>query len=182
MKSFSFRILKAWPLVFWLPNYCWEALIHFLKKKFTLEWVKFFVHKFYLSTASLRNFNAFCFLFFSVCLFFSFLLWELVGSFLEVPRPLNCLDDMLWCRSSLTHCAVFLVGNFSLEIVVLGIFLKLFCRWFHPLYFYSSFLQGFLLLSCWVSCGCPLIFFIFCFLSSHCLLFYFLGYFLKFTF
>ena len=100
-----------------------------------------------------------CFLVYAF--FFLFLpFWELVGSSLEVPRPLNFLDDMLWCRSSITPCAVFLVGNFSLENVVLGIFLKLFCRWFHPLYFYSSFLQGFLLLSCWVSCGCPLIFYL----------------------
>ena len=59
--------------------------------------------------------------------FFFLPFWELVGSALEVPRPLNCLDDMLWCRSSLTHCAVFLVGNFSLESVVLGLFLKLCC-------------------------------------------------------
>lgn len=144
--------------------------------------MNFFLHKFFLSTTSLRNFNAFCFLFFSICLFFFFLLWELVGSSLEVPRPLNFLDDMLWCRSSITHCAVFLVGNFSLETVVLGIFLKLFCRWFHPLYFYSSFLQGFLLLSCWVSCGCPLIFLSFVSFLLIVFLLYFLGYFLKFTF
>lgn len=137
MKSFSFRILKAWL-------HCLLTSSVTIEKPYSDTWSCVCGLLFLsLETCGILSW------------FLGFRIFLMIGLGIGLESLRCCVlsrQFQCWC-----WCAV-----------VLGIFLKLFCRWFHLLYFYSLFLLGFPLLVYWVSCACLLILLFFVSFLSFC--------------
>lgn len=136
MKSFSFRILKAWL-------HCLLTSSVTIEKPYSDTW-SFVCGLLFLSLETCGILSW----------FLGFRIFLMIGLGIGLESLRCCVlsrQFQCWC-----WCAV-----------VLGIFLKLFCR-FHLLYFYSLFLLGFPLLVYWVSCACLLILLFFVSFLSFC--------------